>query len=71
MTLPSLGAVVHRSGCSAEEFEELVQRNMAANCGMDYAFMADFMRAILSREVSLLRYCCWLLISTPALVLPS
>ena len=67
--LPSLRAVVHRSGCSADEFEALVQRNMAANCGMDYAFMADFMRAILSRETSLLRYCCWL--NTPAPVLPS
>ncbi|KAL3142171.1 hypothetical protein ABBQ38_002528 [Trebouxia sp. C0009 RCD-2024] len=44
-----------RSGCSAEEFEELVQRNMAANCGMNYAFMTDFMRAILSREMDLLR----------------
>ncbi|KAL3152641.1 hypothetical protein ABBQ32_001655 [Trebouxia sp. C0010 RCD-2024] len=46
-----------RSGCSAEEFEELVQRNMAANCGMNYAFMTDFMRAILSREKDLLRSC--------------
>lgn len=44
-----------REGCSAEEFEGLVQRNMAANCGMDYAFMAEFMRAILTRELDLLR----------------
>lgn len=63
LLMPTLRAVVHRSGCSAEEFEELVQRNMAANCGMNYAFMTDFMRAILSREMDLLRYCCWL--STP------
>lgn len=47
---------MHREGCSAEEFEGLVQRNMAANCGMDYAFMAEFMKAILSRELNLLRY---------------
>ena len=39
-----------REGCNKEEFEGLVQRNMAANCGMDYAFMAEFMHAILHRE---------------------
>ena len=44
-----------REGCSAEEFEGLVQRNMAANCGMHYALMAEFMKAILSRELALLR----------------
>lgn len=47
-----------REGCSAEEFEGLVQRNMAANCGMDYAFMTEFMNAILSRELDLLRCKC-------------
>ena len=47
---------VRREGCSAEDFEGLVQRNMAANCGMDYAFMADLVKAILSRESHLLRY---------------
>lgn len=31
---------------------------MAANCGMDYAFMAEFMHAILHRESQLLRYTC-------------
>ena len=29
---------------------------MAANCGMDYAFMADLMEAILSCKLHLLRY---------------
>ena len=47
-----------REGCSEEEFEGLVQRNMAANCGMDYAFMAEFMHAISHRESQLLRYTC-------------
>ena len=46
---------VCREGCSAEDFEGLVQRNMAANCGMDFAFMADLVKTILSRE-SHLRY---------------
>ena len=31
---------------------------MAANCGMDYAFMTEFMHAILHRESQLLRYTC-------------
>ena len=47
-----------REGCSKEEFEGLVQRNMAANCGMDYAFMTEFMHAVLHRESQLLRYTC-------------
>lgn len=36
-----------------------MQRNMAANCGMDYAFMAKFLEAILSRELRFLRYTWW------------
>lgn len=53
-----LRAVVCREGCSVEEFDGLVQRNMAANCGMDYAFMAEFMKAILTRELDFLRCEC-------------
>ncbi|KAL0019101.1 hypothetical protein WJX77_004127 [Trebouxia sp. C0004] len=44
-----------REGCTEVEFENLVQRNMAANCGMNYAFMATFMHLILQRESQLLR----------------
>jgi hypothetical protein len=44
-----------REGCTEVEFEDLVQRNMAANCGMNYAFMATFMHVILQRESQLLR----------------
>ncbi|DBA81219.1 TPA: hypothetical protein ACH3X2_007033 [Trebouxia sp. C0005] len=44
-----------REGCTEEEFEHLVQRNMAANCGMNYAFMDTFMHVILERESQLLR----------------
>ena len=45
-----------REGCSAEEFESLVQRNMAANCGMDFSFMTEFMTSILQREMKEARY---------------
>ena len=31
-------------------------KEMAANCGMDYAFMADLMEAILKCKLHLLRY---------------
>lgn len=48
-----------REGCTEVEFEDLVQRNMAANCGMNYAFMATFMHVILERESQLLRYVCF------------
>ncbi len=44
-----------REGCTEVEFEALVQRNMAANCGMNYAFMATFMQVILQRESKLLK----------------
>lgn len=46
---------VCREGCSSEEFEALVQRNMAANCGMNFAFMANFLHTILHREERMLR----------------
>ncbi|DBB18928.1 TPA: hypothetical protein ACH3X3_000505 [Trebouxia sp. C0006] len=45
-----------REGCTEVEFEALVQRNMAANCGMNYAFMATFMQVILQRESHLLKH---------------
>lgn len=50
-----LFVVCCREGCSTEEFEGLIQRNMAANCSMDYAFMADFMTSIREQEQQALR----------------
>ena len=40
-----------RAGCSAEEFEGLVQRNMAANCGMDYRAAGEFIASIVCTEL--------------------
>jgi hypothetical protein len=47
---------VRRETCSsAEEFEALVQRNMAANCGLDFRAAAAFVGCIAARELSLIR----------------
>ena len=40
-----------RAGCSAEEFEGLVQRNMAANCGMDYRAAGELIASIVCVEL--------------------
>jgi len=39
-----------RAGCSAEEFEALVQRNLGANAGLDYRELRAFLAAIIDRE---------------------
>ncbi|EIE20714.1 Clavaminate synthase-like protein [Coccomyxa subellipsoidea C-169] len=44
-----------RATCSPEEFEELVQRNMAANCGLDFRAAAEFVGCIAARELRLIR----------------
>jgi hypothetical protein len=36
---------------SVQEFEELVQRNMAANCGMNYFSLTRFIGAIALRQI--------------------
>jgi len=40
-----------RAECSAQEFEALVQRNMAANCGMDFRAAGEFLASIAIREL--------------------
>ncbi|KAK9816935.1 hypothetical protein WJX72_007187 [[Myrmecia] bisecta] len=44
-----------RPMCEPAEFEGLVQRNLAANCGLDYRSMADFVGAIAQRELAAIR----------------
>ena len=39
-----------RAGCSAAEFEALVQRNLGANAGLDYRELGAFLTAIVDRE---------------------
>ncbi len=46
---------MRRETCSPEEFEELVQRNMAANCGLDFRAAAEFVGCIAARELRLIR----------------
>ena len=46
---------VRRETCAADEFEDLVQRNMAANCGLDFRAAAEFVGSIAARELSLIR----------------
>lgn len=41
-----------RAGCTAAEFERLVQRNMAANAGLGYAGLADLVATIAERELA-------------------
>ncbi len=41
----------YRAGCTAAEFEGLVQRNMAANAGLGYAGLADLAATIAQREL--------------------
>ncbi|CAL5220025.1 g1971 [Coccomyxa viridis] len=43
-----------RATCSGQEFEALVQRNMAANCGMDFRAAGEFVASIALRELQLL-----------------
>ncbi len=45
-----LSYVCAREGCSAEEFEALVQRNLGANTGLDYRELRTFLAAIIDRE---------------------
>lgn len=44
-----------RADCTAEEFEALVQRNMAANCGLDFRAAAEFIGCIAAQELRLIR----------------
>ena len=46
---------MRRETCSPEEFEGLVQRNMAANCGLDFRAAAEFVGCIAARELRLIR----------------
>jgi hypothetical protein len=46
---------LHRATCSEQEFDELVQRNMAANCGLDFRAAAKFVGCIAARELSLMK----------------
>lgn len=45
----------HRSGCTPEEFEELVQRNMAANCGVDFEEFCQLLLCMTEMEIGLLQ----------------
>lgn len=40
-----------REGCTAAEFEGLVQRNLGANSGLDYRSAAEFVGCIAAREL--------------------
>ncbi|BDA42235.1 2-oxoglutarate and iron-dependent oxygenase JMJD4 [Coccomyxa sp. Obi] len=44
-----------RETCTLEEFEALVERNMAANCGLDFRAAAEFVGCIAARELHLIR----------------
>ena len=44
-----------REGCTAAEFEALVQRNLGANSGLDYRSAAEFVGGIAARELGLIR----------------
>lgn len=44
-----------RQGCTAAEFEGLVQRNMAANCGLDFREFVALLRCIIMRDLEALR----------------
>ena len=44
-----------RSMTSAADFDQLVQRNMAANCGLNYLSMSHFMGSIAVRQIQRLR----------------
>ena len=44
-----------RDTCSTEEFEGLVQRNIAANIGLNYASMAELCSFICERDTATLR----------------
>ena len=44
-----------RSMTSPTEFDQLVQRNMAANCGLNYWSMSHFMGSIAVRQIQRLR----------------
>ncbi|CAL8468075.1 g7614 [Coccomyxa elongata] len=44
-----------RETCTSEEFEALVERNMAANCGLDFRAAAEFVGCIVARELHLIR----------------
>lgn len=46
-----MGGHPRRPSCSEDEFEALVQRNMAANCGLDYRSAAEFIACIAAREM--------------------
>ena len=47
--------LLRRETCTAEEFEALVERNMAANCGLDFRVAAEFVGCIAARELHLMR----------------
>ena len=44
-----------RDTCSTDEFEGLVQRNIAANIGLNYASMAELCSFIHGRDTATLR----------------
>lgn len=50
-TRASSHVLSYRAGCTAAEFEGLVQRNMAANAGLGYAGLADLAATIAQREL--------------------
>jgi hypothetical protein len=43
-----------RQSCTAAEFEDLVQRNMAANCGLDFREFVTLLRCIVMRDLEAL-----------------
>ena len=45
-----------RATCSTEEFESLVQRNIAANIGLNYVSMVELCSFIRERDTATLRW---------------
>lgn len=44
-----------RDACTAKEFEELVQRNMAANCGVDFEEFCQLLLCMTESELKVLQ----------------